>query len=79
MQNFVPADHYFVMLGQNLLQFLVVVGLKILIRLHPVRGFESLYLGIAVPEFPIHLITTDVEIGVGKKPPISSTNLSRNL
>src|ERR1700746_525337 len=67
MKDLVPTDHGFVMLGQNLLQALVVVGLQILIRLHSVCLFKGLNLGIAVPKFPVDFVAANVEIGIGKK------------
>ena len=67
MEYLVPSNHQFVMLGQDLLQALVVVGLEVLVILHAVRVDECLNLRIGVPELAVHLVSADVKVGVGEK------------
>ena len=52
MKNLIPANHGLVMLGQDLLQMLVVVGLQVLVSLHPMGLLESLNLRIASQNLP---------------------------
>ncbi len=58
MQYLVPPEHQFVVLGQNLLQPLVIVGLQILVILHAVRVNKRLDLRIGVPIFAVDLVSS---------------------
>src|SRR5260370_26978412 len=67
MQYLVPPEHQLVVLGQNLLQALIVVGLQILIILHAMGMDESLDLRIGVPKLAIDLVSANVEVSVGEE------------
>ena len=67
MQDFIPADHGLVILGHNLLQALVEIGLQILIVLHAVGFHEFLNLRIRVPLLAVDLVAANVEIAIGKQ------------
>src|ERR1700720_3768424 len=67
MQDFVPSNHQLVVLGQDLLQTLIEIGLQILVILHSMRLNERLNLRIGVPVLAIDLVSANVKLGVGKK------------
>ena len=67
MQDFVPAHHDLVVLGDDLLQPLVEVSLQVLIVFHAVSMNEFLNLRIRVPLLAVDFVAADVEVRVGKK------------
>ena len=67
MQDFIPSHHGLVVLGYDLLQALVKVGLQILIVLHVVRVDEFLDFRIGIPLLAVNLVAANVKIGVGKE------------
>src|SRR3984893_1939918 len=67
MQNLIPPDHDFVVLRQDLLQALIEVGLQVLVAFHAVCVNEGLNLRILIPMLAVHLVSANVEVGVGKE------------
>ncbi len=66
MENLVPADHGFMVLGYDLLQALVEIGLQILIVLHAVSVHEFLNFRVGIPLLAVDFVASDVEVGIGK-------------
>src|SRR6266849_7134162 len=66
-KNFVPADHCFAMLRDNLLQALAEVSLQRLVVLQSVRFFELLNLRVGVPLLSVYLVAANVKIVVREK------------
>ena len=67
MKDFIPSDHFFAMLRQDLLQPLIKICLQRRIIFQSMARFKSLNLRIAAPLFSVNLIAPDVEILIWKK------------
>ena len=67
-KNFVPSQHGFSVLADDLLHPLVEVGLQIVVVLQAVGPHELLDLRIGVPLLAVYLVASDVKKLVGKEP-----------
>ena len=67
-ENFVPSQHGFSVLADDLLHSLVEIGLQIIVVLQAVGAHEFLDLWVGVPLLAVYFVASDVKELVGKEP-----------